>query len=371
MLKLMLQQWHKEVSSAMGHLSQPLLRVLVCYSFGVAVLQHCGQNRVASLLGLMLGCRASTVKSCLREFTYEREAKRGKQRSNLVVSEQFAPLLRWVISRWSPKQRQLVLAADATYLGERFMVLCISVVYAGTAIPVAWRILRGNEAGAWRPIWQALLAQLAPAVPPNWSVYVLTDRGISAKSMYDDIVSHGWHPLLRIRPQGLYRCKGDALWHDLKNLPQQNMPCWAERVACYKGDPIHATLSVTWEPAYQEPCLLLTDLHPDHVKPNLYHLRAWIEAGFKDLKRGGFHWEQTKITDPQRTERLWLVLTFALLLTLAFNNSIEHLQPLLDVLDVSLGVLVRGQVVLFILLTSRLRLRPLTFKPYDFDFDSS
>jgi hypothetical protein len=40
---------------------------------------------------------------------------------------------------------------------------------------------------------------------------------------------------------------------------------------------------------------------------------SWIEAGFKDRKRGGFRWEQTKMTDPQRVERLWLVMSIALL----------------------------------------------------------
>ena len=32
---------------------------------------------------------------------------------------------------------------------------------------------------------------------------------------------------------------------------------------------------------------------------------AWIECGFKDSKRGGWHWEQTKRLAPARAERLW------------------------------------------------------------------
>ncbi|NOG51508.1 MAG: hypothetical protein HND48_20350 [Chloroflexi bacterium] len=45
----------------------------------------------------------------------------------------------------------------------------------------------------------------------------------------------------------------------------------------------------------------------------------WIEAGFKTLKSGAFHWQRTRMTDPARAERLWLVLALATLgsLTLA------------------------------------------------------
>ena len=39
----------------------------------------------------------------------------------------------------------------------------------------------------------------------------------------------------------------------------------------------------------------------------------WIEAGFKDWKRGGLHLEHCKIPDPARLERLLLVMAVALL----------------------------------------------------------
>ena len=31
-------------------------------------------------------------------------------------------------------------------------------------------------------------------------------------------------------------------------------------------------------------------------------MRSWIECSFKDTKRGGFDWHQTKTTDPVRAE---------------------------------------------------------------------
>ncbi len=35
-----------------------------------------------------------------------------------------------------------------------------------------------------------------------------------------------------------------------------------------------------------------------------YGLRTWIEQDFKTIKRGFWHWEHTRMTDPARAERL-------------------------------------------------------------------
>ena len=53
-----------------------------------------------------------------------------------------------------------------------------------------------------------------------------------------------------------------------------------------------------------------------------YGMRSWIEGGFKDTKRGGWGWHQTKMVDPERAERLWLAIAVA---TLWAVSSLEVL----------------------------------------------
>ena len=48
----------------------------------------------------------------------------------------------------------------------------------GGAMPVAWPSVRATATGAWQPHWNALLAQLAGAVPADWTVVVAPDRGL-------------------------------------------------------------------------------------------------------------------------------------------------------------------------------------------------
>jgi hypothetical protein len=64
----------------------------------------------------------------------------------------------------------MVLVLDATSLGERWTILSISVVIRSCAIPLAWKVLGGDEKGSWRPHWEAgyehpwaVLTDLSPA----------------------------------------------------------------------------------------------------------------------------------------------------------------------------------------------------------------
>jgi hypothetical protein len=57
-------------------------------------------------------------------------------------------VLHWWGEAGKPGQQQLALAMDASTLSDRFTVLCISVLYRGCAIPVAWAIVPAWGKGA-------------------------------------------------------------------------------------------------------------------------------------------------------------------------------------------------------------------------------
>ena len=306
----------------MAHLSKRQAMVLALYSFGMAMTGRCGMTTIVTFLSLLLAESPDRLRQRLREWNYEAAQKRGHKRQAIDVSHSFAPLLRWLLKDW-PTPSQLPLALDVTYLGERFSVLAISVVYRGCAIPVAWRVLRGNSKGEWHPVWVELLGGLKPAVPRQWTVYVLTDRGLYSKRLFRTLCQLGWHPLMRIRTQGLGRRERAKSWKPLARLARPGMGVWCQRMVCFKGDALVCSLLVHWDAVYDEPCLIVTDLPPAQVKPNLYTLRSWIEAGFKDLKRGGLRWEQTKMTDPARADRLWLVMAVTLLWLIRVGGEVQ------------------------------------------------
>lgn len=304
--------WTDEVSSAFRGLTRPQARVLALYSYGMALVCHSGLTTVSYCLAQLLGRKWEAVRRQLREWTYEAGAKRGAKRQSVQVETLFASLLRWVMSYWQ-SQKQLMLVLDVTYLRQRHTILTVSVVYDGSAIPVAWQVRRGAATGSWHAEWVRLLQALSPAVPDGCQVWVLCDEGLYSKRLFEQICEHGWHPVMRLRTQGLYRRAQAKQWRSLATVAQRGMRPKAFRAQCFKGETLNGTLWVQWGADYEQPCLLVTDLAPKHLKRHVYGLRHWIECGFKDLKRGGLHWEQSKTPCPERMERLLVVMALALM----------------------------------------------------------
>jgi hypothetical protein len=138
------------------------------------------------------------------------------KRVSLNVESCFPFLLRWILSWWNGKQ--LAFACDATTLSDRFVVLTISVLYRGCAIPVAWIILLGNKPHAWKKEWLRMLRSLKVDIPPDMVVIVLTDRGLYFKRLFKGIQRLDWHPFMRINSGGTFYPEGEGYYRPLTSF---------------------------------------------------------------------------------------------------------------------------------------------------------
>jgi len=306
--------------------------VLVLWSIGIVLAQSCGLTTVAVFLAYLLDISERATRERLRDWyrdgPHKRGAKRGDKRRSLDVSSCFPALLRWVVAISPATCRQLALAMDASTLGQRFTILTISVLVRGCAIPLAWHIVEATRPGAWRPHWESLFTQLQGSVPRDWTVIVAADRGLYAKWLFQTIQTLGWHPYLRINRQGQYCPAGASAFRPLSHVVSRVGQRWAGQVTCFatKNRQLKCTLLARWDRGYTDPWLILTDLPAQRADVAWYGLRAWIECGFKDAKRGGWHWEQTKMRDPHRAERLWLAMAVATLWVVSVGCQAELTQ---------------------------------------------
>jgi hypothetical protein len=330
-----LAEWTTVIRTHLPMLSQPQATVLALWSLGMVLARSCALTAVAVFLAAWLNRKEQTVRQQLREFCYEADAKRGAHRQALVVEDCFVPLLRWVLNTW--RGTQLALALDATTLGLRFTVLALSVVYRGCAIPVAWTILPANTKHAWRHEWLRLLRQLRPAIPRDWTVIVLADRGLYAGWLFRRIVRLGWHPFLRITAGGHFRPDPQATFRPLASFVPSPGTRWRGTGTAFKSPQrrLRCTLLACWEDGYTDPWLILTDLPPEASDAGWYGLRAWIEQGFKVTKRAGWQWQRTRMTNPQRAARLWLAVAVATLWLLSVGGASEATMPESTLLDVT------------------------------------
>jgi hypothetical protein len=325
-------QWTEVVTTHLPHLSKPQAAVLALWSLGLVLARSCALSAVSLVLAQGLERKPNTVRQQLREFCYEAQAKRGGPRQELKVESCFAPLLAWVVRWWEGPQ--LALALDATTLGQRFVVLVLSVLYRGCAIPVAWTVLPAGEKHAWRREWLRMLRQVRVAVPRRFFVIVLADRGLYARWLFRRIVRLGWHPLLRINGGGTFRPAPSARYQPLRSLVPQPGTQWAGAGTAFVGPRrrLNCTLLARWEEGYVDPWLLLTDLAPTAGEACWYGLRAWIEQGFKITKRAGWQWQRTRMTDPHRAARLWLAVAVATLWLLSVGGEADATIPIETVL---------------------------------------
>lgn len=306
-----LATWMSELSSAFANLSKPQIKRLAEYSLGMIIAQGSGLSSVAWVISQLLGQSYTSVQQRLREFYLPASRKWGGKRRELDVSACFGPMLAWLLRGWQGSR--LPIALDATNRGDRFTVLSIHVVIRSCAIPVAWKVVPAHEKGSWQPHWLGLLDQFASLVPERMTVIAMTDKGLYAKWLYAKIRELGWHPFMRVNPERIAFKAEHEDYRPLGRLLNQPGDRFAARGTLFRTPSarLDCTLLGLWQHGYDQPVWVVTDLAPEAGDPLWYTLRFWIERGYFHTKSGGWDWQETRMTDPERAERLWLVMAVA------------------------------------------------------------
>lgn len=272
-----LHPMERALAERLPHLRGPQRRGLAFWVLGAVLAQSACQAAV--LAALLPWAPYHALRQRLREWLLDGADKACPCAAQVDVERCFAPLLRWVLAWW--QGRELALAVDATAHRGDVVALVVSVLYRGSAIPVAWAVLPGNAPGAWMGPILRLLRRLRPAVPPGWTVLVLADRGLWSPRLWRRIRRLGWHPLLRIQrrttiaPDGRERCAAGALVRPGEAWVGRGRLGWP------KGRRLTVTLVAAWTTAQEEPWVVVTDLPPDRVGVGWYALRMWVELGFR------------------------------------------------------------------------------------------
>ena len=143
------------------------------------------------------------------------------------------------------------------------------------------------------------------------------------------VVALGWHPLMRITQCGKFRRQGGKVGVPVSRFVPKPGRRWQGRGMAFPKKPekrLECTLLACWEEGYDEPWFVVTDLAPEQAEGLWDGMRAWIEHGYKLLKSAGWHWDQTRMTDCDRAERLGLVLAVATRYVLAVGGDFEASQ---------------------------------------------
>jgi hypothetical protein len=294
-----LYQWFEQVAHHMPHLSRPQGLVLAAFSLGLALARRCTLSVVAESL------------PCLgKPDTVERRLQRFLSNEKITRQECCQALACWVLTSLAATDL-VVLLVDETSLKERMKVMAVSLAYRGRAIPLAWWCYHQE---AW-PMGQVelittLLKWVAQGVPQGSTVLVEADRGIgTSPELLRKIEALGWYYLVRVQGQVHLRlAQGQEV--PFRTLVPKRGKRWQGAVYAFKkAGWLPCWAEGQWPAKYQEPWLLLTNYPP--AQGRWYGLRMWEELAFKDFKSSGWQWQRSHVWDPERADRLWLVMALA------------------------------------------------------------
>jgi hypothetical protein len=326
-------QIEQELTARLPPLRPAQVRGLATWVYGTLSGGSASQSAVI-LEWLAEGYGEAAVRQRLREFLWDGADKAAPCTTAVDVSACFAPLLRWVLDWWTDER--LALAIDATNLRDELAVLVVSVLYRGTAIPVAWHVCAttpkaaGQAKVSWTQAILALLAHLRPAIPAALAVLVVIDRGLRSPRLREQLRTFGWHPLMRLDGGTWVRPAGGHAFVPARSLVPAAGEAWLGMATVYKQarTQVEGTLVVVWDHSQQDVWVLLTDLPPAQAGVVWYGLRMWIECGFRVLQSFGWQWQRSRRTHPARVARHWLVLAVTTLWAAAVGTRSEDAATL-------------------------------------------
>lgn len=218
---------------------------------------------------------------------------------------------------------EIVIALDWTdYEDDDQTTLSAYVVTRhGRATPLAWRtVLKSKLKGEQVRIERQFIEELAAALPKTVAVTLLADRGFADQSLYAKLQQLGWGYVIRFRGYVLLEHEGNK-GHTRDWVPNNGRAIMllGPKITA-KATPLPAVVLVHAKKMKEAWCLAtsLSDKTASEVVA-LYGKRFTIEETFRDHKdiRFGLGLRATHIRDPQRRDRLLLLLAIAhVLLTL-------------------------------------------------------
>jgi hypothetical protein len=251
---------------------------------------------------------------------------RIKRAWRFIANERVEPtdVMRAVVTRLLRRRFQskkpLIITFDWTKL-RAVPTLMAAVVVQGRAIPLCWGCYADRTLGkSQNALEEGLLLVLREMIPARVQVILLADRGFGRTELARFCQRHGFSYVIRIA--GNVWVQAEGYQGKLADYPLEKGMCRRlQNIQYRKTRPVIQHLVLRWKknlPASKdEPWYLMTNLEGKALDiSKLYARRFEIEEFFRDAKSSQFGWalEKTRLTRPDRLERLLLVLVLAYLL---------------------------------------------------------
>lgn len=249
--------------------------------------------------------------------SWQRRCQRWLANSRIDVQALYGPLILWAIQYWQNPGHTLHLALDTTVLWNRFCVVVVSVVAHGRAIPLLWQTLEHPSASVSASVSIALLEKADQLLGDFRAITVLADRAFPC----DELIawfggrSH-WNYVMRLRGDTEIHGTAAPLGCKVRRLHLRRGQCRGFRGVRLWADGTQTVNLVIAHPTglpVEESWYLISNAEPSLDLVWSYAQRFCCEQLFRDQKSGVFQLESSGLREPERIDRLLLVVAIAVL----------------------------------------------------------
>jgi hypothetical protein len=241
-----------------------------------------------------------------------------------------------VFATWVPEmvgpRKDIVVAMDWTDFdadGQATLALKL-VTRHGRATPLVWlSVLKDELKNARNDYEDACLRRLAEVLPDSVRVTLLADRGFADTKLFDFLADLGFDYVIRLKGNTKVRAadgtiRSAAEWVGQGGRARKLRDAVVTEVQC----PVGAVVCVHAKGMKEAWCLVTSNAAASsrHII-DLYSKRWGVEPSFRDTKdlRFGMGLSSTRISDPQRRDRLLLLNAFAVVLLTLLGAAGESL----------------------------------------------
>ena len=225
----------------------------------------------------------------------------------------FIPFIIKILTAISQQQKELVFIIDGSVVGFGCQTLMLSVLWKGKAIPIAWKTIQAPKGHFPQSDHLALLNCLKSILShvPQARKVMLGDGEYDGNEWIDALQNGGFEYVLRTAKDTLLsEPNGEQFQGKQLGVGEKT---YFFVPFCKKNNTISTNFVLWHEKAFKDPIYLLTNIDLAMMAIGYYRKRYKIETLFKDFKSQGFHLHQSKLTDPEKIDRLLIVCTLAYL----------------------------------------------------------
>ena len=273
------------------------------------------------LTGLMLGRHVQLwMIALLLPFKIQltsqvRKFERFLKDERIDVKQYFQPFVKAMHESLGNEVAYIVL--DCTKAGKKCRVLMAALVYHGTVLPVCWKTYAGSKGHMTGEKHKKLLEDLPNCFTCYHRIIVLGDAEFGNNEVISWLDDKNWDYVFRAQKSHKVQTDDSLGWlrigvlHEIAGVQKGQIKHWEgiKYTESHQHDGL--TLTGQWEERYSEPIYLISSLSAAQSPHVIYEMRYTIETLFGNNKSRGFQLERTHLTEPEKIDRLFLVLAIA------------------------------------------------------------